>query len=77
MSEWTNTKGDKSHCETLRGKEIWLCFPNWHDSHHNLDKLDKLGTSCYNLARLGWPKWAWIRDGDFITTPTYVEGRRC
>jgi len=34
-------------------------------THNKLDKLDKLGTNCCNLASLGWPNWA-RRDGDSI-----------
>jgi len=76
MSEWAKTKRDETHCETLWGKELQLCFPNWHDSHTKLDNLDKLGTSCCNLARLRWPNSAWRRHGDSITTPTCVKWRR-
>jgi len=53
MSEWTKVKGDEACYETLLGKELQFYFPKWQDSQHKLDKLDKLGTSCCILARLG------------------------
>ena len=73
MLEWTKEKGNGTHCETLLGKEPRMCFPNWHDSHVKLHELDKLGTSCHILARLGWPNRAWMRDEESIIVPTCAE----
>jgi len=76
MSEWTNAKGDETRCKTLIGKELRLCFPKLHDSQDKLDNLERLGTSCCILARLGWPNCAWRRDGESITVPTCAVVRR-
>jgi len=54
LLEWTKTKGDEASGETLRGNDLWICFPIWHDSNDKLDKLDILGTNYYILAKLGW-----------------------
>jgi len=73
MSEWTKAKGDEACYETMLGKEFWLCFSKWHDSQDKLDNLDKIGTSCCILKKLGWPGWAWRRDGEYMTVPTCAD----
>jgi len=76
MSEWIKTKGDEARCETFLGKELWLCFPKWHVSQDKLDNLERLGTSYCTSERLGWPNYAWRRDGESITVLTCADVRR-
>jgi len=76
MLEWTKAKGDRARCMIVLGKDLLMCFPNWHDLQDKLDKLDKLGTRCCILAKLQWPNWAWIKDRESISVPTYAEVHR-